>query len=350
MENKENFRSDNSYRARENEGRNANSSSSNKKERRSFKCELSNIFSREGNSINENSSRRISSAPVYRKHSGRFTTPDSSDEPSSNNLTMFPFDREAIDYERIQRECFEVEEEYDDDNEDYHRRRNFSYHQPNFADSEDSPLDQKIDIFQQYAIITRRESERQSKKKKKRGIAQSPVNRKHNETSVLVHEQPVASIASSPQLTSPIPDLKIEYFAKSPSLKSSSTFLRGSENQQTLDDCQQKNSTTSSFGCKNSTNALTTTASSSGAVASNACSNVNSNINGSINLTSNPMSSVCTTPRATIVVQQVRINTQFFKFPHVYETIYIIFAIGTGNIVLMKKKSVRLIEFVRTEK
>lgn len=28
---------------------------------------------------------------------------------------MFPFDREAIDYERIQRECFAVEDDDDDD-------------------------------------------------------------------------------------------------------------------------------------------------------------------------------------------------------------------------------------------
>lgn len=333
MENKENFRSDISCKTRESGGgKNANNStpsnnSNCKKEKRSFKCErLSNIFSRDGNtsiSANisnsgkeksiESSSRRINSAPVYRKHSssGKYTTPDSSDEPSSNDLTMFPFDREAIDYERIQRECFEVEEEYDDDNEDYNKRRNFSYHYSNYADAEDSPLDQKIDIFQQYAIISRRESERQSKKKKKRGSAQSPVNRKHNETSALIHEQP----AAVPIPTSPIPDLKIDFFAESPSLMASSTFSRGGESEKTLDNCQQKNTTTSSFGCKNNTNATTTTTASSSsssssgnAVASNTSSNVNSNINGSINLTSNPMSSVCSTPRATIVVQQVRIR------------------------------------------
>lgn len=30
---------------------------------------------------------------------------------------MFPFDREAIDYERIQRECFAVEDDDDDDDD-----------------------------------------------------------------------------------------------------------------------------------------------------------------------------------------------------------------------------------------
>lgn len=316
MENKENIRSDISCKA--SGGKNANSSSlssnSSKKEKRSFKCErLSNIFSRDVNSsvsanistsgkekIVESSSRRINSAPVYRKHSsGRYTTPDSSDEPSSNDLTMFPFDREAIDYERIQRECFEVEEEYGDANEDLQTPRNFSYQYANYADAEDSPLDQKIDIFQQYAIISRRECERQSKKKKKRG-PQSPANRKFTETSALVHEKP----ATGSNLTSPIPDLKIDFFAESSSPMASSTYSRSSENENALDECQQQNSKTSSFGCKNNTNAT----SSSGAVAS---SNI-SNLNGSINLTSNPMSSVCT-PRATIVVQQVRINRIFFS-------------------------------------
>ena len=174
VENKENFRSG---KARENSAKNSNVSS-NIKERLSFKCErLSNIFNWEGNNNNNNinnsslsaniskdknnesSSRKINSAPVYRKHtSSRYTDID---EPSSHDLTMFPFDREAIDYERIQRECFEVE---DDDNEDCNTRRSFSYHHSNFVDADDSPFDQKIDIFQQYAIISRSESERESKR------------------------------------------------------------------------------------------------------------------------------------------------------------------------------------------
>lgn len=330
VENKENFRADISHKKREN----ANSSSctsstsnANRKEKRSFKCErLSNIFSREvNNSINspgschnnaniskekqaiESSSRRINSAPVYRKHSKQ--TPDSNDEPtSSSDLTMFPFDREAIDYERIQRECFAVEEAHADD---YNARKNFNYQ----YDVYDSPtyemLDQKIGIFQQYAIISRHENERKSKKKK--SDVQSPknnsswgmlsplknieqINRKLNETSL--HEQPT----TSSNLPSPIPDLKIDFFAESPSLMASSRGEQRTENESKLDDCQKQ---TSSFASKNNT---TLVSSSVFTAASNTSSNAN--INGSINLTSNPMSSVCT-PRATIVVQQVRRHAIF---------------------------------------
>lgn len=327
VENKENFRADISYKKRENaNSASSTTSSTNRKEKRSFKCErLSNIFSREvNNSINssgnshnanfskekqviENSSRRINSAPVYRKHSKQ--TPDSN-EPTSSDLTMFPFDREAIDYERIQRECFAVEEAHTDD--DYNNaRKNFNYQ----YDVYDSPtyemLDQKIGIFQQYALISRHENERKSKKKK--SDVQSPkknsswgmlsplknieqINRKLNETSL--HEQPTSS-----NLPSPIPDLKIDFFAESPSLMASSSSSRGEqrgENESKLEDSQKQ---TSSFASKNNT---TLVSSSVFTAASNTSSNVNSNINGSINLTSNPMSSVCTAPRATIVVQQVR--------------------------------------------
>lgn len=45
--------------------------------------------------------KRINSAPLVTSHSGNNMKTDS---------TMFPFDREAIDYERIQRECFAVDE------------------------------------------------------------------------------------------------------------------------------------------------------------------------------------------------------------------------------------------------
>lgn len=323
MENKENFRADISYKVRESSGKNENSASStsssaNRKEKRSFKCErLNNIFSREmNNSINssrsshnaniskekqviENSSRRINSAPVYRKHSKQ--TPDSNDEPtSSSDLTMFPFDREAIDYERIQRECFAVEDAHNDDDY-YSARKNFNYQ---YDDVYDSPtyemLDQKIGIFQQYALISRHENERKSKKKKSdvhspkknsswgmlspplKNIAQ--INRKINETSS----------------SSPIPDLKIDFFAESPLFVASSLEEQRTENESKLEDCQKQ---TSSFVSKNNT---TLVSSSVFTVASNISSNVNSNMNGSINVTSNPMSSVCTTPRATIVVQQVR--------------------------------------------
>ncbi|XP_070494454.1 uncharacterized protein [Chironomus tepperi] len=329
MNNKENFRTDN-YKASVHTsssngkhtnkagGDNSSSNNNNRKERRSFKCErLSNIFSRDSSNKEKeksicDSARKINSAPVYRKNtsSSKFDDEDSSGGTvkgeEMSEMTTFPFDREAIDYERIQRECFTFDEEYRDD-EDYNSRSVFSY---DFDDTEDSPsyemLDQKIapieGIFQQYALISQHEKERQNKKR-----AQSPtdttivtsgvkplskiehINRKLNETSALIHEQPANS-----NLTSPIPDLKIDFFAESSVMASS--YSRENENVKSdaLDECQVNS--TSSFCSKNT-------------MSNN---NVNSNINGSINLTSNPMSTaVCTTPRATIVVQQASLSLDY---------------------------------------
>jgi hypothetical protein len=216
---------------------------------------------------------------------------------TSSDLTTFPFDREAIDYERIQRECFAVEEEFDD---------GFVVQRPLHYDYDtDSPsyeaLDQKIPpegIFQQYTIFSQLEKDKFTKN------LQSPANemkilgnkkdhssRKLNETSI--HDQVVLSSAAS-SLTSPIPDLKIDFFAEATS--SSTSPLAAKENvissggekpavDAALEMSQKDQFTlsTSSFSSKNS----------------------------SINVTSNPMSTaVVTTPRATIVVQQV--NEKFF--------------------------------------
>ena len=309
VEDKENVRTRDNGRLAKNANKAENGS--NKKERRSstFKCErLSNIFSIRDSSTSANKekhetatkTRRISSAPVYRKNSsvsqGKFDIDDeSSSTGNSSDLTMFPFDREAIDYERIQRECFAVEEEFDNET-----RKAFPYD----YDTEDSPLfetsDQKTlpeGIFQQYAILSQLEKERQSKKRSQSPAAEMKtlskiehINRKLNETSVLVHDQPSSNV------TSPIPDLKIDFFAES-SL-TASAFSREKENEKSdALDSSQKNST-SSFSSKSN-------------------NNTNSNksaTNGSINLTSNPMSTAVITPRATIVVQQVCYQSHDFLF------------------------------------
>lgn len=295
-ENKENVRTSDNGRTSKNANKAENGSS--KKERRSFKCErLSNIFSTKDSSSGNKErhdgklSRRISSAPVYRKNSSVSQSKFENDEESSSttgtssDLTMFPFDREAIDYQRIQRECFAVEEEY---GSDYVPRKSSHYD----YDTEESPsyeaFDQKIpaeSIFQQYAIISQQEKERQNKKR-----AQSPaemktlsklgqINRKLKETSALIHDQPNSSV------TSPIPDLKIDFFAES-SLTASGFSRESEADRSDALDGSQKDAATSSFASKNN--------------------NKTSNTNGSINLTSNPMSTaVVSTPRATIVVQQV---------------------------------------------
>lgn len=302
VENKENVRTSDNRRM----SKDANGSS--KKERRSFKCErLSNIFStKESSSASASTSnkeksesatktRKVNSAPVHRKNSSisqsKFENDDdSASTGTSSDLTMFPFDREAIDYERIQRECFAVEEEDDDS---FVARKSFPYD----FDTEDSPsyeaFDQKVPpegIFQQYAILSQLEQERQSKKRLQSPAAEMKaltkiehINKKLNETSALIHDQPSSNV------TSPIPDLKIDFFSSG----ARSSFSRENGNEKTsdaLDGCQKDS--TSSFGSKSGNN--------------NTSSNKSTATNGSINLTSNPMSTaVVTTPRATIVVQQV---------------------------------------------
>jgi hypothetical protein len=305
-ENKENVRTSDIGRMAKNANKAENGTS--KKERRSFKCErLSSIFSTNKDSPSSankemptKTSRRTSSAPVYRKNSSisqisKFDMSNDDESSStttgtSSDLTMFPFDREAIDYERIQRECFAVEEEYDA-NDDYVARRSFPYD----YDTEDSPsfesLDQQVPpdgIFQQYAILSQLEKERQNKKRMISPAAEMKtlsklehINKKLNETSVLIHDQPSSNV------TSPIPDLKIDFFSESSSV-TRADGERKTENSDALDG-GQKDLSTSSFGSK-----------------SNNTNSNKSTTNGSINLTSNPMSTaVVQTPRATIVVQQV---------------------------------------------
>lgn len=71
------------------------------------------------------SKSKINSAPVVVGSAAPKDTPPAKGEKSTNSTsksksgdtTMFPFDREAIDYERIQRECFAVEDDNDEDTE-----------------------------------------------------------------------------------------------------------------------------------------------------------------------------------------------------------------------------------------
>ncbi|CRL06867.1 CLUMA_CG019466, isoform A [Clunio marinus] len=228
VENKENVRESDMNKV----SKNTNKTEIKRERRFSTKCELfTNIFSIKDSSSTANkeknsdmstkTSKKTNSAPVHRKNSSISQSKFDTDESSStggttSDLTMFPFDREAIDYERIQRECFAVEEEFN--NDAFIAKSSFPYD----YDTEDSPsyeaLDQQEGIFQQYAILSQQEKERQNKKRE-----QSPaemktlskidhINRKLNETSALIHEQP------SSGATSPIPDLKIDFFSE-PSLK-----------------------------------------------------------------------------------------------------------------------------------
>ncbi|CAO1329724.1 unnamed protein product [Diamesa hyperborea] len=230
----------------------------------------------------------------------------------TSDLTMFPFDREAIDYERIQRECFAVEEEYDNS---YENKYGFPYDD----DTEDSPtfeiLQQKTnppptimnscdanntsssDVFHQYTIMSQQEKERQNRKHSKSSSGNSSSssemktfskyeqNTKNITESSMLIQEPVSSIIST------VPDLKVNLFVDSNRKSStvSNDSAPGSENKvSVLDACQQNSSMTSSFGCRNASGYTN---------------------NNSINLTSNPMeTAVCVSPRAVIVVQQASLS------------------------------------------
>ncbi|XP_037904122.1 uncharacterized protein LOC119647289 isoform X2 [Hermetia illucens] len=95
------------------------------------------------------------------------------------DLTMFPFDREAIDYERIQRECFEVEEDpefpYDVDSDSDTDSDDLSvYERKTYSSPSKSS---RADIFQQYALLSQKETkhshERRSTKRNRPDLIHS---------------------------------------------------------------------------------------------------------------------------------------------------------------------------------
>ncbi|XP_059614332.1 uncharacterized protein LOC132260315 isoform X2 [Phlebotomus argentipes] len=214
--------------------------------------------------------------------------------------TMFPFDREALDYERIQRECFALEEEtkfpFDSDARGY--------------DSSDSPLRESKrsdielkdrrkfeapqDVFQHYTLLAQQESMmqypestpkpvRRSMKRMNPGNfsakydAFSPKNdhaktqdhsgmSKFDQITSKFDQIPPKGESSSPSGAhgTPLPDLRVDFFAEEPA----------SRDDVDLDDCQKIIQR-----------------------------------GDAINVTSNPLdSAVCTQPRATIVVQQASLS------------------------------------------
>ena len=286
--------------------------------RRASTCErISNIFRDSPNKDKTDASlkaKKTNSAQLFRKNSVATPYNKDIDSPATaiqkSDLTMFPFDREAIDYERIQRECFAVEEEYDSS---YDSKFGFPY------DTEDSPSFEVLqhetnspsnvnssdantcssDVFHQYTIMSQQENERQNRKQSKSSANSSTSselktfskyehNNKITTQSSTIIQEPISSIISS------VPDLKVNLFVDS-IRKSSTTNDAGSENKVST---FENSSMTSLFGCRNTSG----------------FSN-----NNSINLTSNPMeTAVCVSPRAVIVVQQVNDIFNFFNLIHVF--------------------------------
>lgn len=134
------------------------------KSRNRFLNSIKNLSNKEKYGSNS----KINSAPVVGLAKRDF------DYDSVTDTTMFPFDREAIDYERIQRECFAVEEDPDgfpycfDTDDSVIDAESPPYEKPYF----DSPsksyqkfkMDQYLgypsnsDIFYQYSMMSEQES------------------------------------------------------------------------------------------------------------------------------------------------------------------------------------------------
>lgn len=134
------------------------------KSRNRFLNSIKNLSNKEKYGSNS----KINSAPVVG------TTKRDSEYDSTPDTTMFPFDREAIDYERIQRECFAVEEDPDgfpycfDTDSSVIDTDSPAYEKPYF----DSPsksyqkikMDKytgypsNVDIYHQYNMISQQES------------------------------------------------------------------------------------------------------------------------------------------------------------------------------------------------
>lgn len=304
---------------------------------------------------------------------------------SQTDTTMFPFDRESIDYERIQRECFAVEPSPLLPNSEYP----FSYDPDNISYDEESPIYDKsyfesplhrngsktqeryqIDtigsnIFEQYQMIAQQESfqlyekrsyrrnnslhqkyenlseldafsPRPSEKLKKMSdlhhhqhkqlavskfeqiatkfnqippksldafnnhYTQHDSHHSHHHYTKSHHYHQYQSAALPPQPSSSsgsvnptretpplLPNLRVDFFAET-------------NVDDTLDNCQKTLASTAAVVLVGET--LTTSVAAVAGTTTN-----NSASAGAINVTPNPMdTAVCTQPRATIVVQQVR--------------------------------------------
>lgn len=396
-------------------GKSTNSSGT-QKHRNRFINSIRNLTNRMESKYNSNS--KLNSAPATVTISRKASTSYDSYDSSTSDTTMFPFDREAIDYKRIQQECFAVEDDYDDDVDDDNERTRFpfnfdtdpsNYDSDNGVDFEkplfDSPSnsykqlqfdkygyemnncerqtienDMNENIFQHYAKIAQQESIQMYEKRPHSKRSSSRSHRKqyvehqssgatsvmskscgnafsspksdlsaatdscytvskfdqiaskfnkipaksssdafHNLTKTSgqldypavhhaahhhYHHPPyhsggaVPSGAEKMRATSPVPNLRIDFFTETNVLPSSSAATAATassskiqqhqanvNDEHALDECQKNASTVA------------------GNSMSNGCAV------GSINVTSNPMDGpVCTQPRATIVVQQVRMH------------------------------------------
>ncbi|XP_062553292.1 serine-rich adhesin for platelets isoform X2 [Armigeres subalbatus] len=256
------------------------------------------------------SGKALNSAPVVSGNKAQ--------NHSDPNMTMFPFDREAIDYDRIQRECFAVEEEYpyDHDRDDY-------CESPSKAMMESEIFSGQYSIFQQYTYLTQQERDVLEKSPSKRGKkdridAFSPKKKasqaispqrlsKFDQIATKFDMMPSKYDTSSKgrtKMSGGLPDLRVDYFAE--------TSCCGDDGLLTTSSSSSGGTQSSSSASEGRTHASSSSGGSSGQVRSVEVVGAGALASGPINVTPNPMdSAVCTQPRATIVVQQPSLSLDY---------------------------------------
>ncbi|XP_021696039.1 uncharacterized protein LOC5577804 isoform X2 [Aedes aegypti] len=237
------------------------------------------------------------------------------------NMTMFPFDREAIDYDRIQRECFAVEEEYP-----YEHERDDYCESPSKAMMDSEIFSDQYSIFQQYAYLTQQERDALEKTPSKRGKKDRidafspkkkiPTNQqaispqrlsKFDQIASKFDMMPSKYDSSSKgrtKISGGLPDLRVDYFAE--------TSCCGDDPLLTTSSSSSGGTQSSSSASEGKTHASSSGGSSSGQTRSGEVVGAGALASGPINVTPNPMdSAVCTQPRATIVVQQPSLSLDY---------------------------------------
>lgn len=273
------------------------------------------------------------------------------------DLTMFPFDREAIDYERIQRECFAVEEEllfeHDRAREDELARGGVGGggESPSKALFETEIFSEHYSIFQQYAYLSQQERDALEAG---RGSSSSSSNRRSSRKPTPAADafsprrhrpEPPPIPPAGPRLSKfdqiatkfdmmpaklgggigggcgTLPDLRVDYFVETSCCSGAGMSVSpGGELEPPASvEPTSRARASSSAG----TGAPSGGGGGVGLQRSMEATGTGAMASGTINVTSNPMEgAVCTQPRATIVVQQVRSFVRPHLYTHAHKAIY----------------------------
>ncbi|XP_055838703.1 bromodomain-containing protein DDB_G0270170 isoform X2 [Episyrphus balteatus] len=149
------------------------------------------------------------------QHTNRKYSSSSSSSSDRKDITMFPFDREALDYERIQRECFAVDEDPHDsssttsstDSEDHNAsvyERKPMYVSPSKVILNACSI-KSNDIFQQYTLLSQQETfhsyERKGSKRNRPDAVHHPKYHDHLSTSDAFYPKPPTANGSGDSAT-----------------------------------------------------------------------------------------------------------------------------------------------------